>query len=156
MNQLLIVIVNALHTLATVIFVGYYLLLSLLYLPVLAESEMGGGVALSEISKRSRPWLYASLVIFALSGVYLTLVNPNYLGIGNFSDPWAVPMLVKHIVILVMVAIGFWFNTIQRVGPALRSYPGAAERMARFRRYSNMMSVCGVLVLLLTAIAQIQ
>jgi len=156
MTSFLIAIANSLHALATVIFVGYYLLLSLLYLPALAKPEMGGGAALGEVSKRSRSWLYASLVIFAFTGVYLTLIDANYLGIGNFGNPWAILMLVKHVLILAMVAIGFWFNFIQRVGPALRSYPGDAERMASFRRYSNMMSLCGVLVLLLTAFAQIR
>jgi uncharacterized membrane protein len=155
MTQLFVATANGLHTLATVIFVGYYLLLSLLYLPVLAKAEMGGGVALSEISRRSRPWLYASLLIFALTGVYLTLVDANYPGLGNFSNPWSVLMLVKHLLILAMVAIGFWYNFVQRVGPALRSYPGDAQRIARFRRYSDLMSVCGVFVLLLTAFAQI-
>lgn len=156
MTPFLVATANGLHALATVIFVGYYLLLSLLYLPALTRPEAGGGAALSEISKRSRPWLYVSLLIFALTGVYLTLVDANYLGIGHFSNPWAILMLVKHLLILAMIAIGFWFNAIQRVGPALRSYPGDAQRMARFRRYSNLMAVCGVLVLLLTALAQIE
>ena len=154
MTQLFSATANALHALATVVFVGYYLLFSLLYLPVLAKPDMEGGAALGEISRRGRPWLYASLLIFALTGVYLTLVDANYLGIGHFSNPWAILMLVKHVLILAMVAIGFWFNAIQRVGPALRSYPGDAQRMARFRRYCNAMTVCGVLVLLLTAFAQ--
>lgn len=156
MTPFLIATANTLHALATVIFVGYYLLLSLLYLPALAKPEMGGGAALGEVSKRSRPWLYASLVVFALTGVYLTLVDANYLGFGNFSNPWAALMLVKHILILAMIVVGFWFNFIQRVGPALRSYPSDAQRMARFRRYSNLMAVCGVLVLLLTAFAQVE
>jgi uncharacterized membrane protein len=155
MTQLLIATANGLHALATVVFVGYYLTLSLLYLPALAKPEMGGGAALGEISRRSRPWLYASLFIFALTGVYLTLVAPNYLGIGHFSNPWAILMLVKHILILAMIAIGLWFNAIQRVGPALRSKIDAAQTMARFRKYCNAMTVCGVLVLLLTASAQV-
>jgi uncharacterized membrane protein len=100
--------------------------------------------------------LYASLLIFALTGVYLTLVDANYPGFGNFTDPWAILMLVKHILILAMIAIGLWYNAIQRVGPALRSNIDAAQTMARFRRYCNAMTVCGVLVLLLTAVAQIE
>jgi uncharacterized membrane protein len=155
MTPFLVATANGLHALATVVFVGYYLLLSLLYLPALSRPEAGGGAALGEVSKHSRSWLYISLVIFALTGVYLTLVDPNYLGIGHFSNPWAILMLVKHILILAMIVIGFWFNAIQRVGPALRSFPGDAQRMAGFRRYCNAMTACGVLVLLLTASAQV-
>jgi uncharacterized membrane protein len=155
MTQLLVATANALHALASVVFVGYYLLLSLLYLPALAKPENGGGAALGEVSKRSRPWLYASLVVFALTGVYLTLADANYAGIGNFNTPWAALMLVKHILILAMIVIGFWYNFIQRVGPALRSYPNDAQKMAHFRRYCNAMTVCGILVLILTAFAQV-
>jgi uncharacterized membrane protein len=154
MTQLLIATANTLHALATVVFVGYYLLLSLLYLPVLAKPEAGGGAALGEISRRSRAWLYVSLVIFALTGVYLTLADPSYLGIGQFTNSWAVLMLVKHIVILVMVALGFWYNFIQRVGQSLRSHPTDTQQMAHFRRYCTAMTIGGILVLVLTAFAQ--
>ena len=156
MTPLLVATATALHALATVVFIGHYLLLSLLYLPVLAKSEMGGGAALSEISKRSHPWMYGSLLVFIVTGIYLTLVDSNYLGIGNFSNTWAILIVVKHFVILVMVVIGFWFNAVKRVGQDLRTHPGDAQRMARFRRYCNTMTVCGVLVLILTAFAQIE
>jgi uncharacterized membrane protein len=146
---------TGLHALATVVFIGHYLLLSLVYVPVFSKSENGGNV-LGQISRRSRPWLYASLIIFFITGIYLMLVDPSYLGIGNFANPWAVLMLVKHILILVMIGLGFWFNAILRVGQWIRSSSGAAQGLARFRNHCTTMSICGILVLLLTAFAQIQ
>jgi putative copper export protein len=65
-------------------------------------------------------------------------------------------MLVKHLLIVVMIGLGFWFNAIQRVGLTMRSNSGAAQGVATFRRYSNAMAVCGVLVLVLTALSQAQ
>lgn len=154
MTPLLITTATSLHALATIVFIGHYLLLYLLYLPALAKPDAGSWAALSEISHRSRPWLYIALLVFFLSGFYLMLIDTNYLGIGNFSNPWAILMLVKHIVVLVMIGIGFYINSIQRVGPALRTHPGDARVMARFRRYVNSMAICGVLVIVLTAVAQ--
>jgi hypothetical protein len=84
------------------------------------------------------------------------LIDPNYLGIGNFSNPWALLMLIKHLIIVVMIALGFWFNALQRVGPAMRSNSGAAQGIAKFRQYSNLMAICGVIVLALTAFSQVQ
>ncbi len=156
MAQFLIPLSNVLHTVATVIFIGHYLLLSLLYLPVLSKMELGGAAALSEISKRSRVWLYIALGLFAATGIYLTLVDPYYIGLGKFQNPWSVLMLVKHILILGMVGLGFWFNVIVRVGSLLRSTSNSALGVARMRIYSNLMSVCGVLVLILTAVAQVK
>lgn len=150
MSLILISVSVWFHALATVVFIGHYLLFAVIYLPALSKN----GSALSEISKHSRSWMYASLIIFAVTGVYLTLVDPNYLGIGNFNNFWAVMMLVKHILIFAMIGMGFWYNAILRVGPMMLSNnPDLA--ITRFRKFVNAMAVCGVLVLLLTALAQV-
>lgn len=143
-----------LHSLASIVFIGYFLLLAFIFLPALLTTE--NGPALSAISKRSRPWLYTSLLVFIITGVYLMLINPNYLGLGNFTNFWAVVMLVKHLLIVGMIGLGFWFNAILRVGPMLASKNSAVQALARFRQYVNVMAITGVVVLLLTALAQVQ
>lgn len=152
LSLLLTSLSNGFHALATVIFIGYFVLLAVLYLPALSGNE----AALSAISKRSRPWMYASLIVFAVTGTYLTIVDPNYMGIGNFGSFWAVLMLVKHLIIVLMIALGFWYNAILRVGPMMVSNNNAGMGIARFRKYVNTMAICGVLVLLLTALAQVE
>ena len=153
MLQIIIALCVWLHALGTVILIGHYLLLSTIYLPVLAKNN---GPILSEISKRSRSWMYISLVIFMVTGIVLILVDPNYLGVGNFSNPWAMLMLVKHILVVGMIGLGFWFNAILRVGPMMSSNNSAELGIRRFRTYSNLMAISGILVLLFTALAQIQ
>jgi uncharacterized membrane protein len=151
MSQILIPLSIWLHALATVVFIGHFVLLAGIYLPALSKN----GPALSEISKRSRYWLYASLIIFMVTGIYLMLVDPNYLGIGNFSNFWAVMMLVKHILIVSMIVMGFWYNAILRIGPMMSSN-NPEQAILRFGKYVNVMAICGVLVLLLTALAQVK
>jgi uncharacterized membrane protein len=153
MQQILIGVAVWLHALGTVMMIGHYLLLSLVYLPVLAKYD---GAILGEISKRSRRWLYASLIIFIVTGIYLMFIDPNYLGLGNFGNLWGILMLVKHLLILAMIVMGFWFNAILRVGSMLSSTNSASAALERFRRHANLMAVCGLLVLLLTAFAQAQ
>jgi len=153
MSQILIALSVWLHALGTVVLIGHYLLLSIIYVPALAKKD---GTVLSEISKRSRPWLYTSLLIFVVTGIYLTLADPNYLGIGNFGNVWGIVMLVKHILILGMLGLGFWFNGILRVGSMMSSNNSAELATRRFRLYSTLMAILGILVLLLTALAQVQ
>ena len=153
MSQILIAVSIWLHALGTVVLIGHYLLLSTIYLPVLTRYN---GSILSEISKRSRPWLYTSLLIFMVTGIYLMLIDPNYLGVGNFSNIWGVLMLVKHILVVAMIALGFWFNAILRVGPMMSSNNSSELGMNRFRLYSKLMMISGVLVLLFTALAQME
>ena len=153
MSPILIAMSVWLHAVGTAILIGHYLLLSVIYLPAL---EKGGGTFLSQISKRSRPWMYVSLVIFMVTGIYLMFVDPNYLGVGDFGNFWSVMMLVKHLLIVGMIALGFWYNAFLRVGPMMASNNNAELGIRRFRIYSNLMAISGVIVLLLTALAQVE
>jgi hypothetical protein len=90
------------------------------------------------------------------TGTYLTLADPNYLGFADFGNVWGILMLIKHVLILAMIGMGFWFNAVLRVGPMMRSNNGAELASRRFRLYANLMAISGVLVLLLTALAQIE
>jgi uncharacterized membrane protein len=153
MSQILIALSVWLHALATVVFIGHYLLLAVLYLPVL---EQNGGLFLSQISKRSRPWMYGSLIIFMVTGIYLMIADSNYLGVGNFGNPWAVLMLVKHLLIVGMIGLGFLYNAFLRVGPMMASNNNAALGIRCFRMYCTLMAISGVLVLLLTALSQME
>ncbi len=65
-------------------------------------------------------------------------------------------MLFKHILILGMIVMGFWYNAILRVGPLMSSNTGVDRAIARFGLYSKLMAISGVLVLLLTSIAQVK
>jgi uncharacterized membrane protein len=157
MTQTLIALSYWLHSLATVVFIGHYLLLALIHLPAMNNTSLDvTGPILSEISKRSRHWMYASLLIFMVTGIYLMFVDPNYRGVGDFNNFWSVMMLLKHLLIVGMIAAGFWFNAFLRVGPMLSSRNSAEQAYARFKLFVNIMAVSGVLVLLLTALAQIQ
>jgi uncharacterized membrane protein len=157
MTQTLIALSYWLHSLATVVFIGHYLLLALIHLPAMNNTSLDvTGPILSEISKRSRRWMYVSLLIFMVTGIYLMFADPNYRGVGDFNNFWSVMMLVKHLLIVGMIAAGFWFNAFLRVGPMLSSRNSAEQAYARFRLFVNIMAVSGVLVLLLTALAQIQ
>jgi uncharacterized membrane protein len=153
MTPILISLSYWLHALATVIFIGHFVLLATIYLPVLARAK--NGTALSAISKRSRPWMYTALIVFMVTGIYLTFVDANYLGIGNFGNFWAVMMLVKHLIIVGMIGMGFWFNAILHIGPMMSSND-PEQAINRFRTYVNVMAICGILVLLLTALAQVE
>jgi len=157
MSQILFSLFTWLHAIATVLFIGQYLLLTLIYLPAFGRQKTeAAGPILSEISKRSRVWMYASLLAFIATGIYLMIVDPNYLGIGDFGNPWSIAMLVKHLLIVAMIGLGFFYNAILRVGPMMSSNTGAEQAIARFGLYSRWMAICGVLVLLLTAFAQFE
>jgi uncharacterized membrane protein len=156
MSQILIPLTYWLHSLATVVLIGHYLLFVLIYLPVFKHNQADAmsGTILSEISNRSRWWLYAALLIFILTGIYLLLIDTNYLGLGNFGNTWSILMLVKHIIVVGMLIAGFWFNAIKRVGPEARTNPDPSQALTSFALYAKLMAIASTLVLLLTAVSQ--
>ena len=157
MSEILIAVSTWLHALATVVFIGHFILLAFFYLPAVKDQpEIPVGAVLGEFSKRSRAWMYVALLIFMITGVHLTLVDKNYRGVGDFGNLWSILMLVKHVLIMGMILAGFWFNAILRVGPMLFSKTGSSQAMERFRLYNTGMAITGVLVLLLTAISQMK
>jgi uncharacterized membrane protein len=157
MLEILTALSTWLHTLATVVFIGHFVLLALIYLPAIKDKpDIPADMILSEFSKHSRIWMYIALLVFMITGIHLMIVDPNYLGVGNFRNLWSVLMLVKHILIVGMIAAGFWFNAILRIGPMLLSKNGSPQAFDRFRLYVNGMAVTGTLVLLLTALSQVK
>ena len=157
MSEILIALSTWLHALATVIFIGYFVLLALIYLPAMKDKpDIEVSVILGDVSKRSRLWMYVTLLIFMITGIHLTIMDANYLGIGQFGNLWSLLMLVKHILIAGMIVAGFWFNAILHVGPMLSSKTGSSQAFNRFHFYVNGMAVSGSLILLLTALSQVK
>jgi len=153
MANLLVVLSTWLHVLATIIMIGYYLFISLIFLPVFEQRMQADALRelLEQISARLRPYFGASLLIFLVTGTYLLLINKNYLGFGDFfGNPWSVLIMVKHGLALVFLALAIISERIF-LGQISDQKPLALKQ---FRWAIRINMVLGVLILLLTAAAQ--
>jgi len=151
MDTALTVLSLWLHGLATAMMLGFYLLLESIFLPYLEgqAGRDGVGGALHKIYGRFMPFVAVAFIIFVVTGIYLMLKDPHYPGFGNiFANAWAISMAVKHVVVIVMLGLGGWLYT------ALRRGNGQAGQVKSVKVALGAMNVCGVTVLLLTAIAQ--
>jgi uncharacterized membrane protein len=146
-----------LHLLATVAMIGYYAFLGRVVLPVLRRfvpaAELGESIA--AVERHALPVIVASLAIFLVTGVYLMGIDPAYGGLGKVTgSSWATLLLVKHLVVAVMVGVGVYLDAlIMRRPPA--GAEGQAPPMRRIEVAVAVMTALGVLVLLLTAAAQV-
>jgi uncharacterized membrane protein len=153
MPNFLVALSTWLHAVATIVFIGYYLFTSLVYLPVL-ESQMRADALrelLEQSSARLRPFFGGSLLIFLITGTHLMLVNKNYLGLGNFfGNPWSALIVIKHVLVLPFLVLAV-FSERAFLGQISDQKP---EALKQFRRALNINLFLGVVILLLTAIAQ--
>lgn len=154
MSAFLIAISTWLHALATIVFVGYYLFTNLIYLPVF-ESQMRANALrdlLERVSARLRPFFGGALLIFLITGTHLMLINNNYLGLGNFfGNPWSVLIVIKHVLLLPFLALAV-FSERAFLGQISDEKP---EALKRFRWALKINTALGMVILLLTSIAQV-
>jgi uncharacterized membrane protein len=153
MSNLLVALSTWLHILATIVMVGYFPFASLIYLPVLERQMQANALreVLERVSARLQPFFGGSLLIFLVTGTYLMLTNKNYLGLGHFfGNPWSALIVIKHALVLAFLALAFlsersYLKQISDQKPAA---------LKHFRWALNINTVLGVVIILLTSIAQ--
>jgi uncharacterized membrane protein len=151
--SILIALSTWLHTLATLIMVGYYVFTCLIFIPVLERRFQVNDLRdiLKQVADRLQPYFGAALLIFLVTGTYLMLINQSYLGLGRFfANPWSVLIVVKHVLVLAFLAVAVISERIF-FGQKSDQKP---EAMSRFQLALRTNLALGVLIILLTSIAQ--
>jgi uncharacterized membrane protein len=154
MSTFLVVLSTWLHILATVVFIGYYLFTSQIYMPVLEHAMQANALRdlLEQVSARLRPFFGGSLLIFVVTGTHLMIINKNYAGLGNFfANPWSVLIVIKHVLVLAFLVLAI-FSERAYLGQISDQNPDALKK---FRLALNINTILGVVILLLTSIAQV-
>ncbi|HEY6570713.1 MAG TPA: hypothetical protein VIZ22_10500 [Candidatus Limnocylindrales bacterium] len=147
-----------LHTLALVIVLGYYGILGRVVLPALERSlERPTQVStLMAIERRALPFIVLSMALFAMTGVYLLVIDPAYAGLGNvLASTWTTLMLIKHVLVIVVVGLAIYVDRCIRHADVA---PGDDARHAALRRVALSAEAAtgiGALTILLTAAAQV-
>ena len=169
----LTVISLSLHLLATVVWIGGLLLMSVLVWPEaraqlarLGAAEDGRSLLdyLDRLRKRFIPLANLSLFVLVGTGLYQMDQDPNYEGLLQFTNAWSQAMLLKHLCIIGMVIAGGlmqWYvlPTLDRAllfakqGKTLPGVPSVEALRRRERRLVTFNTVLGLLVLVFTAIA---
>lgn len=109
-----------LHMLATVAWIGGLVALVILVLPAARRTLTPDSYALllEQIQRRLDPLAWLSLAVLLVTGLFQLSANPNYEGFLNFSNRWAISILIKHILFIGMIGISAYLTW--GVLPALR------------------------------------
>jgi uncharacterized membrane protein len=153
MSTFLVALSTWLHVLATIIMIGYFIFTSLILLPVFEHQLQANTLRdlLTQISARLRPFFGGSLLVFLVTGTYLMLINENYLGLGHFfANPWSSLIVIKHMLVIAFLALSIFSDRVF-LGQISDQNPQALKH---FRWSVNITAVLGVIILLLTSIAQ--
>ncbi len=155
-----------LHMLATVIWVGGLAALSLFVLPGARKvlDPPAYGALLAQMQTRLQQVGWFSLAVLTVTGLFQMSASPFYEGFLAISNPWAVAILVKHLVIGMMVLVSVYVTwgllpSLQRTVLMRSAGRGVDEAQAASlqRREVWLLRlnlVLSVLVLALTALAR--
>jgi uncharacterized membrane protein len=147
-----------LHMLGLVIVMGYYGVLGRILIPSLERALEGEALAdtLAGIERRALPLVLLSVALLVVTGTYLLVINPDYVGLGHFFDTtWSTLMLGKHAVVIVLVGAGVLVDWLARDLPFARDDVHLHRMVRRLRIAAEAATALGALALLLTAAAQL-
>ena len=158
MREIILAVSYWLHSIATVIWIGGIFFILFIALPSVKQIlGVEAGKLMGEISKRFTPMANYSIIFLVATGVVLTAVNKQFLGIGNFGNSWSLGLIVKHVLVLGMVAVHFYRGLVlaQKIA---RTEP-AFEKASLQKLSLNLIKVnfcLGLIVLLFSGIISIQ
>ena len=157
MKELILIACYWIHLIATVVWIGGITFILFIAIPS-AKQVMGGeaGKLMGAISKRFTPIANYSIILMIVTGVVLTAVNKQFLGIGNFGNSWSLGLIVKHVLVLVMVAVHFYRGLV--LAPKIARTEPASEKASLQKLSLNLVKVnfcLGLIVLLFSGIISI-
>jgi uncharacterized membrane protein len=108
-TQMILAVSLFFHLLATVVWVGGLVLLTILVTPAIAQTLSEHPALHAFLARlRQRFAMYSNLALLVLLGTGMTqmALDPQYQGFLQIENTWSVVMFAKHLVIAVMVLVG--------------------------------------------------
>ena len=152
--QALDVLLIWLHQLATVVWIGQLVLTSVVYMPLFAEQLKGPalGKMIGGMAKRVTPLIWGSVAIFMITGIPMMVGGMSETGVGH---PWSVLILIKHAIVVLMIVLSARTQRAAAEAGAPAGPPADVQAaIRRSRPTSTALMICGIVVLLLTAVAE--
>jgi len=155
-----------LHIIATVVWIGGIMSLSLLVIPAARRTLDANAYAALftrlQAGLQRIGWL--SLAVLIATGMFQMSAHPSYDGLLALTNSWAVAIFAKHILVGLMVAVSAYITWGLMPSLSRMNFQMAAglnvddEKKAGFLRREktalNLNLILSILVLLLTAIAR--
>jgi uncharacterized membrane protein len=158
-QQVALSVLNFLHLLATVAWIGGMATNILVTLPSTREilEPAVSGRFIGAVMKRFRRLVYGSLITLLLSGVPLTLLNENFVGLWQFNNAWSQVILIKHFTVTAVVLLAVYSFDVLTPKIAKLAAKGPSPELLKAQKLQSRLAytgfVLGLIILLLITIA---
>ena len=152
-------VMNWLHMIATVVWIGGMGTNLLVLMPSMRESLEPPmmGKLMGAVMRRFRRLVYASIFVLGVTGVLMNLLDENYLGLMKLGNLWSQITLIKHIFTAALIILAIY--AFEGLGPKVSrlAVKGPSPELARLQRLQIKLAttglIMGIIILLLTGIA---
>jgi len=167
--EYVLIIAYWLHMVATVIWIGSLVAISLIVIPVASKNLPPDNylIFIQKLQKKLEPVAWFSLILLLATGMIQMSANPNYGGFLAVDNRWSTALFIKHIFFILMTAISaymtwFLFPGLQRAA-TIRSQsinnPALEKNVDHLAKQEALMLrlnlILGMIVLALTAVARV-
>ncbi|MDP3111360.1 MAG: CopD family protein [Thermodesulfovibrionales bacterium] len=157
MKEVILAAAYWLHLTATVVWIGGIAFILFIAIPS-AKQVLGGeaGKLMAEISRRFTPSVNYSIILLIVTGIALTGLNKQFIGIGNFGNNWTLTLTLKHLLVLGMIVIHFYRGLM--LAPKIAKTESVTGKTSLQKFSLNLVRVnfcLGILVLLLSGITSV-
>ncbi len=158
-SLLVLSVMNWLHLMATVIWIGGMSTNILLLLPSAKEvlEPPLAGKLIGAVMKRYRIIVYISIIVLVASGMSITFLSEEYLGAMQFSNLWNQVMLIKHIFVAVLIILAIYAFEVVAPKVSRLAAKGPSPELINLQKLQLNMAlvgfVLGIIILLLTSVA---
>ncbi len=113
-SPIILTLINFLHEIFTIIWIGGMLLLVLVIMPVLKRQFKPEEFELLNKKIRSRLsiFVYISIVVLLITGLILSKLPPVSNSFFSFENTYSIILSIKHILYFLMIAIAVFRGTI--------------------------------------------
>jgi len=152
-------IINWLHLIATVAWIGAMSTNLFVLLPSIRETLEPAivGKLLGAVMRRFRRLVYGSIILLVFSGLVMTALNRSYLGPLQFGNVWTQIILIKHVFIIALIILAVY--ALEALAPkvAKMGAKGPSPELAKLQRLQMRLAwagfALGLVILLLTGVA---
>jgi uncharacterized membrane protein len=153
----LVALSNSLHLFATILWIGWSLLLPWVVAPRVTEAHRGEAGPATLLLQRGTPLAYGALAVLGATGMLQMGANEQYDGMFVVSNLWSIFLLIKHLLIIgsvvIILLIGQWVSPQLRLAvrrAALGQSHNSDALAARFRLWAWLNAILGAGVLVMT------
>lgn len=156
---LLLSVLNWLHLVATVTWIGGIVTNMFLIVPTARENLEPPVMSrfMGSFTKRLRPIIYICMAVLVVTGWFMMTINRHYLGAFGFGNLWTVFVLTKHILVVVLIIIGIYILQVLFPKIGQLAAKGPSPELTKLQQAQMRLGMAAIatslLVLLFTGIS---